>query len=113
ILNNQPMGFYPPAVLVGDAKRHGVAVLPVDVNRSRADCIVEWAMGRAPDSPTPSRSGATGSNPQPPPAAVRLGFKYVRGLGEAACAQRFVGAAQHPPAPTPGPERGLRSADEP
>lgn len=34
ILNNQPMGFYSPAVVVGDAKRHGVRILPVDVNES-------------------------------------------------------------------------------
>ena len=34
-INAQPMGFYPVEVLVNDAKRHGVAVLPVDVNASR------------------------------------------------------------------------------
>jgi error-prone DNA polymerase len=34
VLNNQPMGFYSPAVIVGDAKRHGVPVLSVDVNES-------------------------------------------------------------------------------
>ena len=34
ILNNQPMGFYSPAVLVKDAQRHGLRVLPVDVNIS-------------------------------------------------------------------------------
>ncbi len=34
ILNNQPMGFYSPAVIVNDAKRHGIRVLPVDVNAS-------------------------------------------------------------------------------
>ena len=35
LINAQPMGFYPVEVLVNDAKRHGVAVLPVDVNASR------------------------------------------------------------------------------
>ena len=34
LINAQPMGFYPVEVLVNDAKRHGVAVLPVDVNAS-------------------------------------------------------------------------------
>ncbi|HET8586732.1 MAG TPA: hypothetical protein VFM74_02545, partial [Candidatus Limnocylindria bacterium] len=34
MLNNQPMGFYSPAVVINDAKRHGVKVLPVDVNES-------------------------------------------------------------------------------
>ena len=32
LFNNQPMGFYSPAVIAGDAKRHGVAILPVDVD---------------------------------------------------------------------------------
>src|SRR5256712_1962875 len=41
LLNNQPMGFYSPAVIAGDAKRHGVAILPVDVNRSFAKAVVE------------------------------------------------------------------------
>ncbi len=36
LLNNQPMGFYPPHVLTNDAKRHGVRVLPPDVNASGA-----------------------------------------------------------------------------
>ena len=35
LLNAQPMGFYTPATLVEDAKRHGVEVLPVDINKSR------------------------------------------------------------------------------
>ncbi len=59
LLNNQPMGFYSPEVILGDAKRHGVRVLGVDVNRSRAQCTVE--RGR-----------------------LRLGLGYVRDVGEAA-----------------------------
>jgi error-prone DNA polymerase len=43
LLNNQPMGFYSPAVIAGDAKRHGVAMLPVDVNASFAKAVVEVA----------------------------------------------------------------------
>lgn len=34
LLNQQPMGFYPPEVLVGDARRHGVETLPPDIERS-------------------------------------------------------------------------------
>ncbi len=34
LLNQQPMGFYPPEVLLGDARRHGVDALPPDVNHS-------------------------------------------------------------------------------
>ncbi len=41
ILNNQPMGFYSPAVLVKDAQRHGLRVKPIDVQCSEWPCIVE------------------------------------------------------------------------
>ena len=58
LLNNQPMGFYTPEVIVGDARRHGVEVLPVHINKSRGCCTVED--GR-----------------------VRLGFRYVKEMGEA------------------------------
>ncbi len=40
LLNNQPMGFYASETLIEDAKRHGVVVLPVDVNASRPRCHV-------------------------------------------------------------------------
>ena len=43
LVNAQPMGFYPVEVLVNDAKRHGVAVLPVDVNASLHRTTTEWA----------------------------------------------------------------------
>ena len=62
ILNHQPMGFYPPEVIIGDAKRHNVPILPPDVNRSLAVCTLE----RYDSSP-----------------AIRLGLSYVHGLGEA------------------------------
>ena len=42
LVNAQPMGFYPVEVLVNDAKRHGVAILPVDVNRSVYRTTTEW-----------------------------------------------------------------------
>ena len=41
ILNNQPMGFYSPAVLVKDAQRHGLRVKPIDVQVSDWPCTVE------------------------------------------------------------------------
>ncbi|MBI3746835.1 MAG: PHP domain-containing protein [Chloroflexi bacterium] len=43
LINAQPMGFYPVEVLVNDAKRHGVAVLPVDINASSWKTVTEWA----------------------------------------------------------------------
>jgi error-prone DNA polymerase len=41
ILNNQPMGFYSPAVLVKDAQRHGLRVKPIDVQVSTWACSIE------------------------------------------------------------------------
>src|SRR5438874_7314471 len=41
LLNNQPMGFYHPSVLVEDLKRHGLTALPVDVNLSGVRCLPE------------------------------------------------------------------------
>ncbi len=57
LFNAQPMGFYGPHVLVNDGKRHGVEVLPPDINRSKADCTIEGG-------------------------AVRVGLRYVKGLSE-------------------------------
>ncbi len=59
ILNVQPMGFYSTEVLVNDARRHGVAIKPIEVNASEYWSHVE-------------RNGA-----------LRLGFHLVRGLGSA------------------------------
>lgn len=42
LINAQPMGFYPVEVLINDAKRHGVAILPVDVNASGYHTTTEW-----------------------------------------------------------------------
>jgi len=72
ILNNQPMGFYSPEVVANDAKHHGIRILPVDVNRSRAKCTVEVAENR----PLPLEEGTA--------RHIRLGFSCVHGLGEAA-----------------------------
>jgi error-prone DNA polymerase len=58
------MGFYPVEVLVNDAKRHGVAVLPVDVNASSYRTTTEW-VGRG-GEPLPEGAGIARR-----PAAVR------------------------------------------
>ncbi len=60
LLNEQPMGFYTEEVICNDARRHGIDILPVDANRSRKECTIEGDQ------------------------AIRLGFKNVKGLGEAA-----------------------------
>ncbi|MDD5511421.1 MAG: DNA polymerase III subunit alpha [Dehalococcoidales bacterium] len=41
VLSNQPMGYYPCRVLVADARRFGVRVLPVEINKSESDYTVE------------------------------------------------------------------------
>lgn len=41
LLNAQPMGFYAPATIVQDARRHGIAVRPVCVQRSGDGATVE------------------------------------------------------------------------
>ncbi|HXX29758.1 MAG TPA: error-prone DNA polymerase, partial [Myxococcaceae bacterium] len=58
LLNSQPMGFYAPHTIVEDARRHGVEVRPVDVQRSVWDCTLE-------------------------DGALRLGLREVRGLQNA------------------------------
>ena len=75
LLNSQPMGFYAPAQLVGDAKANGVAVRPVDVLISDVDCSLERADA---DSP--------GAAP-----ALRLGLRLVGSLAATAAA-RIVAA---------------------
>ncbi len=60
LLNNQPMGFYAPAVLVTDARRHGLRVRPIDAQISEWPCTLE----HEPDGSL----------------ALRLGLGYARGL---------------------------------
>jgi error-prone DNA polymerase len=68
LLNEQPMGVYPPDSLVHEAQRRGLEVLPPDVNASELDCNVE------------TTSAAPGSEGQPP---VRVGLGYVAEVAEA------------------------------
>ncbi len=62
LLNSQPMGFYTPATIIEDARRHGVEVRPVDVRRSAWDCTLEPGCGDF---------------------AIRMGLRFVKGLGAA------------------------------
>eukprot|EP00456_Euglypha_rotunda_P007082 TRINITY_DN11242_c0_g1_i3.p1 TRINITY_DN11242_c0_g1~~TRINITY_DN11242_c0_g1_i3.p1 ORF type:complete len:145 (-),score=40.53 TRINITY_DN11242_c0_g1_i3:11-445(-) len=45
LLNAQPMGFYAPAQIVSDARKHGVEVRPVSINDSHWDCTLEERKG--------------------------------------------------------------------
>ncbi|MFM2106668.1 MAG: DNA-directed polymerase PolC [Chloroflexota bacterium] len=66
LIEAQPMGFYPVEVLVNDAKRHGVTVLPVDLNASTYRTTTEWV-------------GIEG--PLPPGAGVAARAEVVRSSG--------------------------------
>jgi error-prone DNA polymerase len=77
LLNAQPMGFYAPAQIVSDAKKHGVEVRPVCVNASRWDCTLE---------PTDDESRF----------AVRLGMRMVKGLANANGAAIVANRADRP-----------------
>jgi error-prone DNA polymerase len=54
LLNNQPMGFYSAAVIVGDARRHGLRVKAIDVQVSDWQCSIE----HEPDFSNPSDLGS-------------------------------------------------------
>jgi error-prone DNA polymerase len=77
LLNAQPMGFYAPAQIVRDAQDHGVKVRPVCINASRWDCTLE-------------------ADTQGDRLAVRLGFRMVRGLANAAAARLIAARSDHP-----------------
>jgi len=75
LLNSMPMGFYQPAQIVIDVRKHGVEVRPVDVNHSEWDNILEKKSGKY--------------------FAVRLGFRQVKGLS-ADDIQSLISARQKP-----------------
>ena len=113
LLNNQPMGFYHPSILIKDAQRHGLRVLPVDVTRSGWLCSIEEGgetrgrgdaetRGRG-DMETRRRGDAEGETRRRGDAetrgrgdagtrrrgdtetlCLRLGFLYVKGLRQGA-----------------------------
>ena len=74
LLNEQPMGFYPPASLVRDAQRRGVEVRPPDVNLSGARCSLESRRDGVWLKPDTCSKGLS--------YAVRVGLAYVSSVGE-------------------------------
>jgi error-prone DNA polymerase len=71
LLNEQPMGFYPPDALVHEAQRRGIEVEPPDINESDVECEVDVGW-------TPSQSG----DGRAQHCRVRIGLGYVRGVRE-------------------------------
>jgi len=75
LLNSQPMGFFAPAQLIADARRHGIDILPVDIRYSDWQCLLE------------DREDGPG---------VRLGFSQVKGMREAVADRIVAARAQRP-----------------
>lgn len=72
LINSQPMGFYPVDVLINDAKRHGVTVVPIHPNVSEWDARLERK------------------------DTVRMGFRNVRGLSEEDVTRIVAARAERP-----------------
>jgi error-prone DNA polymerase len=69
MMNNQPMGFYSPTVIIEDARRHGLRVKPIDIQVSDWPCSIEHEDDHS--------------------LSLRLGLGYVRGL-RSQCAKTIV-----------------------
>lgn len=80
LLNSQPMGFYAPAQLVQDARRHGVCVLPLDVTVSGWDSALETLPEGHPGARRTAHPHAPATDGSRP--AVRLGLSLIQGMRE-------------------------------
>ena len=87
LLNSQPMGFYPPAQLVRDAREHGVDVRPVDVNVSDWDTTLEEVTF---NPAAIDRRHETMTAVIRTRHALRLGFHQVSGLSETDMIEKLV-----------------------
>jgi len=77
ILNAQPMGFYSVATLVQDARRHGVEVRLPCLSGGSADCTAE-------------------ETEDPAKPALRLGWRFIRGIGDTSLAALGAARASRP-----------------
>jgi len=105
LLNAQPMGFYTAATIVEDAKRHDVQIRPTDIHQSNWDCTLERigddcngdsngdvsrlaVLGTAQSRLSCPQNRQSGNVPIGIPVAIvpnfaiRMGLRFVRGLGE-------------------------------
>jgi error-prone DNA polymerase len=103
LLNEQPMGFYPPDALVHEAQRRGIEVLAPDVNESGVECEIESDPAHPESDPAhpesdpahpesdpahpesdPAHPESDPAHPESDPAhlpnRVRIGLGYVRGV---------------------------------
>jgi error-prone DNA polymerase len=96
LLRAQPMGFYAPASLISDVRRHGVQVRGVDINSSGVLAILEKSEDErngvaqgTPDGCDPA--GPAGGQPVAYQPVIRLGLSEVRNLGTAAAEEIVAG----------------------
>jgi error-prone DNA polymerase len=86
LLRAQPMGFYAPASLISDVRRHGVQTRGVDVNASGVQATLA-VLARGDDPPEPP----VGGQPVPGQPVIRLGLSEVRNLGTSAAEEIVAG----------------------
>lgn len=75
LLNSYPMGFYSPSQILQDAKRHGIAILPIDINRSDYDYALQMHENKT---------------------AIRVGFRAIKKLPESEVVAILMARQQGP-----------------
>jgi error-prone DNA polymerase len=100
LLDEQPMGFYPPDALVHEAQRRGIEVLPPDVNASEVGCTVVDAPAEVlPFRPRPARTNPLASPRSSPPTPLHAWPEPAGAAApETAPAARAAAALAAPPA---------------
>ncbi len=91
LLRAQPMGFYAPASLISDVRRHGVKVRGVNVNTSGVLATLEKPEDEGNGVVFPSQSAPAGGVPAPGQPVIRLGLSEVRNLGTSVAEQIVAG----------------------
>jgi error-prone DNA polymerase len=102
LLDEQPMGFYPPDALVHEAQRRGIEVLPPDVNASQVGCTVV----DAPAAVLPFRARLSQATPLPAPRSsppIPLHRRPAPAAAPPVAAVPAPPAAIAAPAPPAGP----------
>lgn len=94
LLASQPMGFYSPKSLVADAKRHGIAIAPIDINASYTHTIATACSNRAVhEPPRPEYASLVDAHPD---RCIQIGLDYVKDLSTHAREQIVAERASHP-----------------
>jgi error-prone DNA polymerase len=95
LLNAQPMGFYPISTLIHDARRHGVEVLPPCLKTGSWECSTicrPEPLGCHPEQ----REGSATEGLRMTQPALRIGWKFVRGIGDTVVERLKAAHAQRP-----------------